>query len=145
MALSDILPSREAPADILPAAKEARNLIWAGYLVGLIITGLVFLYGLIIFLSSLFFFMLAFFGIFWLILSIISFLILYFLVRPLIIEIDKKNYKKAYDNALIAGILSLIFSFVVTGILVILGYLKLGDAVKGGAPVVTSVPPPPPS
>jgi len=149
--MSSIIPSSTAPAHIHPAAKEARQWIWIGYIIGLIILLLVFLGGIANVLWALAWAWLPFWsplsmlgGIFQIVYCVIGFFVLVTMVKPKLIDaIDRGDYASANKEAMMVGILALIFAGVITGILIILAKSKLEEALAG--PPSAPAPPPPPS
>ncbi len=147
--MSSIIPPSTPPAHLHPAAKEARHWIWIGYIIGLVLlffAALVGLFNLVFALVWVVFLwspVTLFWGIFYLAYAVIGFFILTNMVKPKLIDaIDRGDYKTANDNIMTVGILALIFSGVITGLLIILAKTKLEEAIGAAAP---PAPPPPPA
>ncbi len=121
MDLNDFLASENGPPWLPAIASEARKLVYIGHLLTLVFTLIALLVGVIRLLTGN-----LVDGIGSLVLAGVGLIVIFMLKDKVFIHLDQGRFKQANDALLIWAIVGL-FVYVIPGVVMIIGYLKLQE------------------
>jgi hypothetical protein len=124
MQLNDFLASENGPPWLPASAADARKLMYVGQLVALIFAIIALIAGLLRILTGD-----PFFGTYSLVAAAIGLIVVYMMKEKVMNHLDQGRFKEASDALLIWSIVGL-FVYVIPGVILLLGYLKLQDVFR---------------